>query len=325
MVFQYILNASNSSSILLIIFTAIILILYNCVLKNWWYFSNRKTEFIRGWPIVGSLDEFFFGQKSFADTVLSYYQRFPNEAFIGIYELTHPVFVIRDPELVKKVTIQDFDHFFNHQTEFDRDLDSLMSRTLFFNQDQPWKDMRSILSASFTGNKMRMMFDLVCDSTNKFVSATRNQAQEMRGLEIELKDLLSRFTTNMIASTAFGLEIDTVTNRDNEFFLAGKKITNFDGIQGLKLLLLDCIPNIMKMLRIRFLDQNLSDYFRGVVLSAMKYRETNNIFRPDMVQLMMEARKGTLQNEDAEEGSKKMSKRAFNGIKFDFLRQFSFE
>lgn len=38
----------------------------------------------------------------------------------------------------------------------------------------------------------------------------------------------------MIASTAFGLDVDAVTDRENEFYLAGKKITNFDGIQGVK-------------------------------------------------------------------------------------------
>lgn len=298
MMFQWLDGVFNVSNVMLIIFTLITLCVYQCVLKNWWYFSNRKVKFVRGWPIVGSLYQFFFGQISFADAVDSLYRKFQHEHFFGIYELTHPIYVIRDPDLVKKVTTQDFEHFLNHQTNFDVELDSLLGRSLFFSHDQQWKEMRSILSASFTGNKMRMMFDLVSDCTKKFVNTIKNQTNCENGVEVELKDLLSRYTTNVIATTAFGLEVDAVSDHDNEFYLAGKQITNFDGIQGLKLLLLDVVPAIMKFFRIHFLNVKLCDYFRSVVLSAMTYREKNNIFRPDMIHLMMQAKKGTLQNED---------------------------
>lgn len=289
-----------------ILFTLVMLVVYQCILKNWWYFKNRNVKFIRGVPIVGSMYKFFFGLVSIADSVAYLYGKHPNEPFIGIYELTHSVYIIRSPDLVKRITTQDFEHFLNHQTNFDEELDSLLSRSLFFSHDQKWKDMRSILSASFTGNKMRMMFDLVVESTTKFVSNVKTTP----GVDIELKDLFSRYTTNMIASTAFGLEVDAVTDRQNEFYLAGKKIANFDGLQGVKLLMLDVIPKIMKFFRISFLDRGLCDYFRGVVVSAMAYREKNNVFRPDMIHLMMEARKGTLRDEtidNAESKTRKMS------------------
>lgn len=304
MVFQLICNMFTASNMMFILFTVILLIVYECILKNWWYFSNRNVKFIRGVPIVGSLYTFFFGIESIADSVASLYDKYPDEPFVGIYELTHPIYLIRDPDLVKKITTQDFEFFLNHQTNFDEELDSILSRTLFFSNDQKWKDMRSIVSASFTGNKMRMMFDLVCDSTTKFVS----NAKTVAGADIELKDLFSRYTTNMIATTAFGLEVDAVTDPENEFYLAGKTITNFDGFQGVKLLLLDVMPKIMKFLRISFLDGGLCDYFRGVVLSAMAYREKNNVFRPDMIHLMMEARKGTLQDETADNSQSKPRK-----------------
>lgn len=291
----------------ILVFTIILLIVYQCVWKNWWFFSSKNVKFTRGLPIVGSMYKFFFGLESIADCVASLYGKFPNEPFVGIYELTHPVYLICDPNLVKRITTQDFEHFLNHQTNFDEELDSMLSRSLFFSHDQKWKDMRSILSASFTGNKMRMMFDLISESTTKFVSIVKKMPSD----DIELKDLFSRYTTNVIASTAFGLEVDAVTHRQHEFYLAGKEITNFDGIQGVKMLLLDVIPRIMKFLRISFLDRGLCDYFRGVVISAMAYREKNNIFRPDMIHLMMEARKGTLHDEsvdDSEATARKTSK-----------------
>lgn len=304
MVFQPICDIFTASNMLFLIFAFIMLIVYQCILKNWWYFSSRNVKFIRGFPLVGSMYKFFFGHASFADSVAFLYGKYPNEPFVGIYELTHPIYIIRDPDLVKKITIQDFEAFKNHQTNFDEQLDSLLSRSLFFAHGQKWKDMRSILSPSFTGNKMRLMFDLVMDCTAKFVSNVKT----MRGIDVELKDLFSRYTTNVIASTAFGLEVDAVTEKQHEFYLAGTKITDFEGIQGVKLLLNDVVPKIMKFLQIPLLDRGLCDYFRGVVLTAMAYREKNIVFRPDMIHLMMEARKGTLQDETIDNSEAKIRK-----------------
>lgn len=296
MVSQVIWSLFAASNLMFtLLFTCLILIMYQCVWKYWWYFSDRNVKFIRGLPIVGSMYKFFFGIEPIAESVAFLYGKHPDDDIVGIYELTLPVFLIRDPEIIKKLTIQEFDHFSNHQTNFDAELDSIMHRTLFFSHDQKWKDMRMILSPSFTGTKMRMMFDLVVESATKFVA----NVQAMQNGDIELKDTFSRFTTNMIASTAFGLEVDALTDRQHEFYLAGKKITNFDGFQGVKLLLLDVIPKIMKFLRISFLDAGICDYFRGVVLTAMAAREKHNIFRPDMIHLMMEARKGTLLDDTA--------------------------
>lgn len=287
------------------------LFLYNFILKNWWYFSRQNVKFIRGWPIVGSLHAFFVGDKSFADAVLQFYRRYPNEPVIGLYELTHPVYLVRDPDIIKRITVQDFEHFLNHQGNFDVSGDTLMAKTLFFSRDQQWKEMRTILSPAFTGTKMRLMFDLIQETTVEFLETLRNvyatpESNELEmpqtdKFEVELKDLLSRYTTNVIATCAFGLKVDAVTERDNEFFACGKKITDFDGIQGVKFLLSDAVPRLIKFLRIKFVEQRLCDYFHNVVKTAMAYREQNDIYRPDMIHLLMQAQKGTLTDDNGDE------------------------
>lgn len=308
MVFQWIWNSLDQTNLLLIAFTIFFLFAYHFVLKNYWYFSKRNIKFIRGWPIIGSLHGFFFGDKSFADAVLGFYRRFPDESVIGIYEFTHPVFIIRDPDLIKRITVQDFEHFLNHQGNFDVEGDSLLARSLFFSRDQQWKEMRTILSPAFTGNKMRLMFDLIRECTTEFMQALKTFDSAEGGFDIEQKDLLSRYATNIIATCAFGLRVDAVTERDNEFFLSGKTITNFDSIQGIKFLLFDAMPKVMKFLRIQFIEKKLCDYFRNVVNTAIAYREENHILRPDMINLLMQAKKGTLSDDGDETATNKTSK-----------------
>lgn len=300
-----------------IVATFLLLFLYYALLRHWRFFLNRNIQFIRGWPLVGSLNEFITGKKAFADVLVGFYRRYPNEPVIGIYNFCHPVFLMRDVDLIMKITIQDFDHFLNHSSNFDVSGDLLMSQTLFFSRDQKWKDMRSVLSPAFTGNKMRHMFELIQESTTELVQTLRHiytapnpkATQAIDGFEVEMKDVLSRYTTNMIATCAFGLKVDAIAQRDNEFYLATKKLTNFDGIQGVKFLLTDIMPLVMKTLRITFVPETLCNYFRSVINSTIRHREENNIYRPDMVHLLMQAKKGTLvDDEDDVHRTKKTSR-----------------
>lgn len=325
MVFQWAWKWFDATSILLIIFTTFMLVLYNFVLKNWWYFSRQNVKFVRGWPILGSLHDFFVGDKSFAGSVLRLYRTYPDEPVIGLYELTHPVYLVRDPELIKRITIQDVEYFLNHQGNFDLSGDKLMAKTLFFSRDQQWKDMRTVLSPAFTGNKMRLMFELIQETSADFLDTLRvvyatPESEEIEipqtdQFDVELKDLFTRYTTNIIATCAFGLKVDALTERDNEFYQCGKKMTDFDGIQGIKFLLSDVVPRLMRFFKVTFVEKKLAEYFHNVVKTAMVYREQNDIYRPDMIHLLMQAQKGTLVDDNAsEQRPKKTRKYGFLGV-----------
>lgn len=46
------------------------------------------------------------------------------------------------------------------------------------------------------------------------------------------------------------------------------------------------------------MSQDNQNYFRDMIKKNMEYREANGINRPDMINLMMEAKKGTLKHSD---------------------------
>lgn len=265
--------------------------IYNFIVKNWWYFSVRNVPFARGWPLLGCIDQMVLGNESFAMTMHRLYNRFPDDRFYGLFELTQPVFVIRDPELVRQITVQQFDHFVNHQGDV---IDPILGRTLFFLKNQKWKDMRAVLSPAFTGNKMRSMFELIQEYTAVFMQyisdEMRPTADIMSSGVYELKDTFTRYTTDVIATCAFGLNMNSMLNRDNTFYHTGKSITNFDGIQGVKLLLFDCIPTLMRLLKIHLFDSKASDYFRNVVKTTIEHREKSEYYRADLINLLMKAR-----------------------------------
>lgn len=59
--------------------------------------------------------------------------------------------LLRDPQLIKQLTVRDFDHFMNHRVLMTEELDPLFGKNLVSLTGQKWRDMRSTLSPAFTG------------------------------------------------------------------------------------------------------------------------------------------------------------------------------
>lgn len=78
------------------------------------------------------------------------------------------------------------------------------------------------LTPTFTSGKMKMMFPTIlecADELQKYLSGPAD-----KGATIEVKEILARFTTDIISSCAFGILANSLHNPDSEFRKYGKKI-----------------------------------------------------------------------------------------------------
>lgn len=104
--------------------------------------------------------------------------------------------------------------------------------------------MRSTLSPTFTSSKMKQMFGLITSSAQQFTEYFRNQKDDDM-ITVEMKDTFTRFTNDVIATTAFGVSCDSLTNRNNQFYLMGRELTNIFGIlTTLKFIAFAAIPQV---------------------------------------------------------------------------------
>lgn len=69
--------------------------------------------------------------------------------------------VINDIDLIKQITIKDFEHFTDHVKLVEDMNDPVLDLNLFALEGEKWKDMRSTLSPAFTSSKMKAMFTLM--------------------------------------------------------------------------------------------------------------------------------------------------------------------
>jgi hypothetical protein len=84
----------------------------------WLYFKSKynfwKTKGVRYiTPVIpfGNIRDIVLLRKPTADVVKQFYDAFPEERFVGLYEAMNPLILIRDPELIKHVMVKDFSHF----------------------------------------------------------------------------------------------------------------------------------------------------------------------------------------------------------------------
>nr|BBE49550.1 cytochrome P450 monooxygenase [Adoxophyes honmai] len=241
--------------------------------------------------------------RHFVDVMNNMYWDHPEERFVGNYEFTKPVIFIRDIELIKKITVKDFESFLDHRNFVSAEVDPLFGRNLFSLKGQEWKDMRSTLSPAFTSSKMKHMLPFIVEVGNQMVSSLKTKLRDSgsQTIDLDIRDLASRYANDVIASCAFGLRVDSHTDPDNEFYKMGYKSSNFGFWQLMKFFVFASAPSLAKHLKMTLFSEDVSAFFNHLVMSTMKDRESHNILRPDMIHLLMEAKKGRLIHEEKSE------------------------
>lgn len=92
----------------------------------------------------------------------------------------------------------------------------LFGKSLFMLTGQRWRDMRATLSPAFTGSKMRQMFQLIVECSEQATKIIVKEANESKTPMVrDMKDLFTRFTSDVIATTAFGIKVCTAFNHNH--------------------------------------------------------------------------------------------------------------
>jgi hypothetical protein len=59
------------------------------------------------------------------------YNKLKGYKYGGVFQFMFPTLLIRDPELIKMVTVKDFEHFLDHQAPISEEAEPLFGKALF--------------------------------------------------------------------------------------------------------------------------------------------------------------------------------------------------
>ncbi|XP_066257289.1 probable cytochrome P450 9f2 [Euwallacea similis] len=258
------------------------------------HFAKMGVKQHRPLPFFGNHLKMIFRQQSFLEFIEDAYNYFPGSRYGGVYQFTAPILFIKDRDLARQLFVKDFDHFTDHRNFFSVEGDPLAAGNLFSLKGQKWKDMRATLSGSFTGSKMKNMFLYMNETAENFVSHFNDKKGDL--VEIEFKDAFTRYANDVIATTAFGITMNSMADPENEFYLMGRKTTDVSGfVNILKFFGGFVTPKLFKILKIRLFSDDIMNFFKIIVNQSIKFREEKNIVMHDMINQLLEARNGLKQ------------------------------
>ncbi|XP_026324723.1 cytochrome P450 9e2-like [Hyposmocoma kahamanoa] len=278
--------------VFLITFIAVFIIYIHKQAKD--KFRQYDVKFMPCWPIFGNTYNSIMAKKHMYEDIDAVYKAFPDEKYVGYIEATEPILLVRDPELIKTITVKDFDHFVDHKQFFPAEVDPLLGDSVFSMRGEKWRDMRTTLSPAFTGSKMRHMMPFMTEISQNIITYLKENVKENE--DVNMLDLTRRYANDVIASTGFGVVVNSVKDRDNEFFKLGDAVFNFTTKQRIVFLLSGIAPKLLNKLGIQLFPEYTIRFFRELVSTTIDYREKNNVERPDMIHLLMEASKGKLKD-----------------------------
>ncbi|KAI2473921.1 probable cytochrome P450 6a13 isoform X3 [Diabrotica virgifera virgifera] len=202
----------------------------------------------------------------------------------GFFTIARPTLLVLDPEYVRDILVKDFSNFVDrgfYYVKHDK-----ISESLFVVDETNWKNIRTKLTPTFTTGKMKMMFPLIthaCGQMTKFMEQLAEKKQD-----IDIRECLAMFTTDVIVSCALGLDSNCFTDKESKFRNIGKSYFSFkDVLLSAKVSVMNYAPELALKLGIQGVKKEQRQFFVNIIGSTVDYRRKNNVRREDFLQLMI--------------------------------------
>lgn len=164
-----------------------------------------------------------------------------------------------------------------------------LSAHLFNLEAERWRPLRTRLSPVFTSGKLKEMFPLILECSKHLGQYLDKLVAKDE--PIECRELTAKYTTDVIGSCAFGIEMNALSDEESEFRRLGREVFAVSFKQILKLRLTQIIPGLYNLLGSLLPPSEITTFLTKTIVDTMKYRDENNITRPDFVNMLMELKK----------------------------------
>ncbi|KAJ3656514.1 hypothetical protein Zmor_015586 [Zophobas morio] len=282
----------SSSTVLELLFTFITISVLTWYLYYLYCFNYWKKK---GVPTIaprfpaGNILKPIIGKENLFDAIAKYYNDFKSKGHkhAGLYFFNGPIYFPIDPEIIKNILTTDFDHFMDRGMYFDEEKFPL-SAHLFSIEGSKWRNLRTKLSPTFTSGKLKTMYEIFVKMTENFIRTIEPTAQ--KGGEVNIKYVSANFTADLILSTAFGLEGNTLKNPDNELSQIVTKLFDVPTWDFVKTVMVEGFQNPGKIVKALLSNRSKEYIFTEILKNAVKQRDENNIARKDFLSLLLEVR-----------------------------------
>lgn len=267
---------------LLCLFLVIVFVYY----ATYWSRQNVPYVPLKFPFIYGSISSEKHQALQFADFVKHHRMNQPIIGFyLGFYGFIKSSLLIVDPTLIRCVLSENFQNFQNRGM-FYNEIDDPLSAILGTLNHDKWKPIRTKLTKAFTPAQIKQMFGSIKTLGDELVKGL-NEIIETND-NVEIRDLFSRFTTDVMGRVTIGIECNTLKGRTQLREMAKKAMQPH--LKFYEYMLTTTFPKFSRWpLRIRKHPKDVTDFFVNVVEQTIQHRRANNEERNDYMQLLIDS------------------------------------
>ncbi|XP_071441796.1 cytochrome P450 6k1-like [Hetaerina americana] len=299
----------TSWSVLQIVVAVVTVLTTSFLAFAWWRLTYWRRKGIHHIPPklpFGNANDLLLGRKSFTDVMRDVYRQVSDKPYSGIYMALQPSLVVMDPILIKDVLIRSaLSNFQHHIANADPDIDPVVANNVFMARGARWKTLRAGLSPSFSSGKMKMIYPLMVAKAKQLV-ATLEETAEGPDPKIDARLYAARYTTDVIASCAFGIETNSLKNPENQFFKMGLRIFERTLSHSLATTIIFQFSSLVKITRSVFVVKEVADFFRQVVWGVVKEREEKGTQRGDYLDMLIQLKNNGKVYEEGDDQTMKL-------------------
>ncbi|EDS32055.1 cytochrome P450 6A1 [Culex quinquefasciatus] len=191
--------------------------------------------------------------------------------FGGTFFFVSPTALILDLDFAKDVFVKDFQYFHDRGVYCNEKADPITAHLVTMSGTK-WKNLRTKLTPTFTSGKMKMMFPTIVGVAEEFRKGLLVEAEA--GGEVEMKEFLARFTTDVIGTCAFGLECNSLKDPDAEFRRMGKKALTLSTMDFLRQILTVTFKDVAMKFNVRLSNPDVANFFMNAVRETVEYPQS---------------------------------------------------
>uniref|UniRef100_A0A671R8S5 Cytochrome P450 3A n=1 Tax=Sinocyclocheilus anshuiensis TaxID=1608454 RepID=A0A671R8S5_9TELE len=217
----------------------------------------------------------------------------------GIYDARQPVLCIMDQSIFKTILVKECYSLFTNRRNFR--LNGPLYDAVSIVEDDDWRRIRSVLSPSFTSGRLKEMFGIM--KTHSHILVDNLGKTATRGEAVDIKEFFGAYSMDVVTSTAFSVDIDSLNNPKDPFVTNIKKMLKFDLLNPLFLItaLFPFITPVLEKMDFAFFPTSVTDFFFAALKKIKSERvASDHKKRVDFLQLMVDSQ--TAGKEHTEKG-----------------------
>ncbi|XP_060912815.1 cytochrome P450 3A40-like [Labrus mixtus] len=234
-------------------------------------------------PFIGTFLEYRKGIHNFDTDCYKKYGK-----VWGCYDGRQPLLAIMDAAMIKTVLVKECYSVFTNRRDFG--LNGPLRDAVSVVEDEEWRRIRSVLSPSFTSGRLKEMYKIMTHHSSNLLKSLHKkvEADEV----IEVKEVFGPYSMDVVTSTAFSVDIDSI-NRPSDPFVANiKKMVKFNFLNPLLVLLVlfPFLGPIFEKMNMSLFPASVLEFFytflKTIKLDRNKNEHKNRV---DFMQLMVDA------------------------------------